>query len=290
MKIAVLIQCHKSSKQINMLLDTLAHEDIDIYIHVDKKFELIEDLKLSDNIFVLPDECRVDVQWACYSQVQATLNLLSYASKNKRYDYFCLLSGQCFPIVSAKKIAQYLEKNNGVNYVNLFKSLNNGAGKTNNYDKRNNIRYSNWILKRSMFIRIIRRLWVAITGGYNYTFNLFKRKPVNNLKFYFGSSWWCINIDFVDWLLDYLHNNPNYIEFFKKSCCADESFFQTLLMNSLYADTRKDYLHYIDWTEGKSSPKNLQLSDLENIRNSQKLFARKIDENFELIDKLREGN
>lgn len=37
MKIAVLIQCHKNAKQINLLLNKLNHPDIDCYLHIDKK-------------------------------------------------------------------------------------------------------------------------------------------------------------------------------------------------------------------------------------------------------------
>lgn len=37
MKIAILILCHKNPKQINLLLDKLNHQDIDCYIHIDKK-------------------------------------------------------------------------------------------------------------------------------------------------------------------------------------------------------------------------------------------------------------
>ena len=63
-------------------------------------------------------------------------------------------------------------------------------------------------------------------------------------------------------------------------------FFQTLFMNSPYADTKKEYLHYIDWSERKSSPKNLSINDLPEMLKSGKFMARKIDGDFELIDTL----
>ena len=37
MKLAILMLCHKKPKQINKLIDALLDDDIDIYIHVDKK-------------------------------------------------------------------------------------------------------------------------------------------------------------------------------------------------------------------------------------------------------------
>ena len=60
-------------------------------------------------------------------------------------------------------------------------------------------------------------------------------------------------------------------------------------MNSPFADTRKEYLHYIDWSEGGSSPKNLNVADLPAILKSGKFMARKIDGDFELINKLKEN-
>ena len=84
----------------------------------------------------------------------------------------------------------------------------------------------------------------------------------------------------------YLKQNNLYETFYKWSSCPDESFFQTLLMNSPYADTRKDYLHYIDWSEGKSSPKNLTYQEFDAIINSEKLFVRKIDNDYRLMNLL----
>lgn len=40
MKQAVLIQCHKNPRQINMLLDALDNTNLDIYIHVDRKSDI----------------------------------------------------------------------------------------------------------------------------------------------------------------------------------------------------------------------------------------------------------
>lgn len=287
MKLAVLLQCHKSSKQINYFLEALQHHDIYCFIHVDKKSNISEEITKSKNIIILPDEMRVDVQWAQYSQVEATLNLLKFAMSKCDFDYYCLVSGQDFSITSPEKILNFLEQGKNANYVNLFESLNNGAGHSNNYDKRNQIFYPNWILNKKKSTRILRRLWVAISGGYNHTFKFFIKKQLKNTKFYFGSSWWCIHKDFANYIFEYLKCNSYYEDFFRSSCCADESFFQTLLMNSPYRDTRKDYLHYIDWSQGGSSPKNLTCVDFDHIINSEKLFARKIDEDYELLDMLK---
>lgn len=54
MKIAILILCHKNPKQINLLLDKLNHQDIDCYIHIDKKADFANKITKRSNIVLLP--------------------------------------------------------------------------------------------------------------------------------------------------------------------------------------------------------------------------------------------
>lgn len=80
MKVAFLMQCHKNPKQINLLLKALNHPQVDVFIHVDSKNENIrENIEKIDGVYLLPKKDCVDVQWAQFSQVQATLNLLDAA-------------------------------------------------------------------------------------------------------------------------------------------------------------------------------------------------------------------
>lgn len=286
MKLAVLIQCHKCPEQINRLFDVMKSDEVDFYIHVDRKSDIADEIEKRADVHILPPERRVDVMWGGFSQVEATLNLLDEALITGGYDYYFLISGQDFPVRPIRELIEFLENDNGANYVDLFPSLNNGLCKQNNLDKRNQIVYGDRIMGRGKFARIMRRLWVAVTGGYGRTFGIFRRKNVLNLKFYFGSQWWCLSKDFVEYATEHLAKTPQYAEFFRKASCPDESFFQTLLMNSSYSDTRKEYLHFIRWEEGKSSPENLTLSDFDEAIASGKFMARKIDGDFALIDKL----
>lgn len=289
MRLAFLIQCHKNAEQINCLLDVLKNDNVDFYIHLDKKSNIENQIQKRDDIYFLSECERINVKWGTFSQIEATLNLLNKAISVKKYDYYFLISGQDFPIRTVEILLGFLTDNENCNYLNLFPSLNNGLLKQNNYDRRNQIVFNDWLLKRAFLIHVIKRLWVAVTGGYNRTFKLFQRKNNLNVKFYFGSQWWCLSSEFICYLRKYLAETPQYVEFFKKTSCPDESFFQTLLMNSPYADTRRDYLHYIDWSGEKNSPKNLSIDDLPLILKSNKFMTRKIDGDFELINKLKEN-
>lgn len=277
MRIALLVQCHCLPKQINMLLDVMNSDDIDIFIHVDKKSDIIKDLTHRENIFFVKDNDRIDVRWATISQVDATLVLLRYAmEQSASYDYFFLISGQDFLIKTVEEMLLFFKQNAGKNFVNLFESKSI-LGKPTNYDKRNEIVYPKWCLRKGLVYRVLRRIYVALTGGYYHTWRICKRKNILGLTFYFGSQWWCLSAAFVKYMMDYLTNHPQYYSFFKKSCCPDESFFQTLLMNSPFADTRCEYLHYIDWTGCSNSPNVLHMRDYTSVKNSSALMARKCD-------------
>ena len=283
MRLAILLQCHKNAEQINMLLSALKHECIDIFVHLDRKSPIANEINRRDGVYFLPDRKRVSVEWSMFSQVEATLNMLKYAMETKEYDYYCLISGQDFPLVKSDLIVDFLKKNEGTNFINLRQSLNNNAGRKNYLDKRCDIYYPEWMLKKGFFRRALKRVWVAATGGYNKTFKLFMRKNTTQVEFYFGSQWWCIYKSFAKYACEYINEHRQYKTFFINTNCSDEIFFQTLFMNSPYRDKRQDYLHYIDWSEGKNSPKTLTTSDFEMIKSSGRLFARKFDISIDRI-------
>ncbi len=277
MKLAILMMCYKNPDQINRLIDAFSNDAIDVYVHVDKKSGISGEIAGSGNITLIPDDKRVNVKWATFSQVETELVLLETASKNGCYDYYWLISGQDYPLVTPEVIISKLESKPGINYINLFPSKNYMVGKNTNYDKRNEIKFPDWMFKRDIFHRIIKRLWVGLTGGYHHTFKIFKQKESTMLSYYYGSQWWCLNRDFVNYALCFIKKNHSFIDCFHNSSCPDESFFQTLFMNSDYKSYREDYLHYIEWDDNSSSPKIITTADLERVFDSNKLMVRKID-------------
>ena len=277
MKLAILLLCHKGPEQINMFLKALNHKDITIFIHVDRKAHMDLTNINTENVIVLPDYLRVNVQWAKISQVSATLNLLKYAVEYGDYDYFWLCSGQDYPIKNVNDILTFFRNDVSKNYLNLFDSLNFNLGHCNNYDKRNQIVFKEWMISRKFIVRLMKRLYIEFTGGYDKTWPIFQRKDCPDMKFFFGSQWWCLTKVTVTWMLHYLNKHSEYYEFFSTCLCPDESFFHTLVMNSPYAGEQEDYLHYIDWSEGKNSPKILLSEDYGRINKSNKLMARKFD-------------
>lgn len=280
MKIAILILCHKNPKQINLLLDKLNHQDIDCYIHIDKKADFANKITKRSNIVLLPDEKRVSVEWAQISMVTATINLVEEAHRHGKYDYYWLTSGQDWPLRSADEIVKFFEKHSGVNFVQYWDSKNHGNHKQNNLDKRNQIYFPIKLIGRKPWQKIIKRGWVEFTGGYNQTWKIFERKQLG-IEFYFGSSWWALKRETIDWIMQYITTHPEYYKFYENATCPDESFFQTLVMISPYADENTDYLTYLHFQKGANSPDILTEDNLQRARESKYLIMRKVDMNVD---------
>ena len=201
LKQAVLIQCHKNPEQVNLLLEALCGPDVDVYIHVDRKSDMIRQLKSFPNAFLLPDELRVDVKWAGFSQIRATLNLLDYASSHGIYEHYWLISGQDYPIKPIPLAVSFLNDHPNTNFVQIWPS-NNGLGSENHgpVDWRVEKYFLSFMMGPKLPERILKRAWVEITGGYGHTWQLFRRRGPENIRFYFGSQWICITDEFRKWM------------------------------------------------------------------------------------------
>lgn len=280
MKLAILLMIHNNLQQVKMLINTLSHPNITIFVHADKKMDLNQaDLDIP-GVILLPEEKRVNVKWGTISMVDAILNIMEYAIRYGDYDYYWLCSGQDFPLVKANEIVSFF-KNKTSNFIEFWKSYNYGLGKKNNLDKRCEIWCPNWVIGSKLHLRILKRLYIEITGGYFHTWHIFKRKNFPVKDFYFGATWWCLNRDVVLWMVKYLAKHWEYRDFYKNSICPDESFFHTLIKISPYADNVESYLHYIDWSQGGNHPKILTCRDYQLMKESGKLMARKFDINVD---------
>ena len=278
------MMCHKNPAQINQLIAALSDDDIDIFIHVDKKSNITNLIDKNNHTFFISDDKRIDVQWGTFSQVEAEIALLESVVSKSDYDFYWLITGQDYPLVSAKDIVRFISSSPQTNYIDITSSKH--------LEKRNDIYYPNWMFKQSLVLRIVRRLWVELTGSYSHTFNCFKRKKSLDVSSFFGSAYWCFNKSFVHYLFTFLNNNLSYMKYFRNCSCPDESFFHTIFMNSPFKNERSEYLHYILWVPGNSSPQILTLDNLSDAFASKKLMARKIDINatpniIEEIEKIK---
>jgi len=277
MRIAHLLLIHEYNAQLERLIQKLSHPEADIYIHVDLK-KNIEDfaaLKKHSRVYLVLK--RVKVYWGSFTIVQATINgFAAILSSGKEYGYINLLSGQDYPVQSINNIHKFLGDNPGKAFMEYY--LVNEV----------------WT---EAITRITRYHLANYTFAGRYTVEKWLNKIMPERKLPYGltavgrSQWFTIASEFARYILDYIKSHPRIVKFFKLSWAPDELFFQTILHNSEYRDRMvNDNLRYIDWSEGKASPKTLTAEDLPKIIASNKLYARKLNAKIdgEIFDKLDE--
>lgn len=287
MKKIYMIVSHKVTKAMRWTIDYLSSfEENIILIHYDKKSNINDVTNFAKNyknVYVLEE--RVDVQWATFSQVIATIKLLEYASKFD-YEYAFLISGDDVPVVANKDVNQFLQQNYGKEFIHYQDERNNFV----NPIKRIAINYPSiyFVRNPSVSVKVLRKLLYPLLPI------LFSNKKVHLLKeknilknYYKGTNWFTITKKTAEWILDYINKYIIVMDSFKYSIYIDEVFFHSILMLkpdlNLYDDKSKinNALRYTDWTTGPQYPRLLDSSDLEKINNTFCFFARKINDSID---------
>ncbi|MFW2046048.1 beta-1,6-N-acetylglucosaminyltransferase [Acinetobacter variabilis] len=226
----------------------------------------------------------MDVHWGGYTQIEATLKLLNYASQFE-YQYFSFLSGDDIPLMPIESIEKYL-LNSDQEYI----------GYELQADPRSRVKYLYpdffFIKEKSILEKIKCKLIIFLHKLGLYTQNI-ESLP----KLYKGSLWFILSHQAVQYILDFIKNNKDYDLAFRKSLCADEVYFHTIIQNSYLQEriyhpedeeqVSEGGLRYIDWMSGPDYPKILDESDFDKMKQSGMLFARKVKANID-IDLLKQ--
>jgi hypothetical protein len=95
-------------------------------------------------------------------------------------------------------------------------------------------------------------------------------------KLFGGSTYWSLNREALNYVINY--TDKGFLKRLKFTFCAEEIYFQTILLNSPYAKSIvNNNLRFIDWSSGKGGyPAFLDESDFIEIISSNNYFARKI--------------
>ena len=284
-KHAILIMAHNNQFTLTKIIKLLDSELFDIYLHIDKKSNLMpcdfEKLTTKSRVFVYKE---IDVRWADYSQTETEMFLLKKAV-NKNYSYYHLISGNDFILKTPQEIYTYFE-----NSKKIFVHFASEKLPSNKIP---------WVKYYHLFMPYLRNnyFWIFLDKLTVYAQKMFgvnRLKKIKEIEIMTGANWFSITDSFAK----YVVSNSDIVEkIFKNTRSSDEMFIQTLLYNSSffkYNYNKKfddDYdacKRYIKWNG--DIPKVLDLSDFDDMINSNMFFARKVDENVdkELIYRLDE--
>ena len=291
MRHAILITTHDNVEISKNLLSLYDDKNIDFYFLIDKKAksyneEVLKDICKESNVYFVP---KINIYWGSFSQIQAEYILLENALK-KSYDYYHLISGCDIPLYTKNEFFDFFEQNKGKEFVEYSPKEIAEKNKVQDrvkyyYAFMESVREKSAIKRkpktflREFFLKLQKLLKIDRTKG---------------KEFQYGSNWFDITDDFAKYVLK---NKPWVIKHFKKTCCADELFLQTLLFNSpfysnnYYCLNEKNRIlqrnRYTDWTRGQ--PYTFKKEDYNEIINiKESLFIRKFNykNDAEIVNKL----
>lgn len=281
MKHAYLIVIHNNFDQFEKLIKLLDDERFDLYVHVDKKVKDF-DFKRFNNVLkkskLYFSNKRISVNWGGYSIANAMFNLLQTASQNN-YAYYHLVSGADLPLKSNDYIYDFFKENCGKEFVSFDENWDYNRVFKIDLLTENHKSYK----FRHKLIRLLNNQLYKFQVKFNYD-----RMKKFKLKIMKGANWFSITHDFAKHVLS---NRKLSYKMFKYTINADENVLQTILYNSLFNE--KIYsagtMRFIDWNRGNgNSPYTFKIDDYDILINSNKLWARKFDENIdgEIVDKI----
>lgn len=285
LKIAYLLLAHHKPNQLVRLINKLNNGVVSFIIHYDlgsdiKEFNFLKTVfEGKKNVHFVED--RKKGFWGDFSLVSATLECIKFSLNEKiDFDYAFLLSGQDFPLKTNREIHEFINQNNGKEFINVEK-MPTSFWRAGGMDRLEYIHFNSF--KKND--KTIKKFFLKITAKLIKKMKI-KRKLLLNINFYGGSQWWCLSRGFLNYAVEYINMNEKFTEFFKLSYIPDEIFFQTLIMNSPYKDfVSANTLIYIDWNR-EEKPAIFRVEDFELLISQDNLFARKFDERVdqEILD------
>lgn len=219
--------------------------------------------------------------------------------KGVHFSYFCLMSGQDYPLNNATSINEELFENYPAPYIDCTPCAKgnwvyNGSRHSSWWNKAN-IVINRWMAKPGLKRKLLKSpLLIAdlITSKWmNPRAELLKK----GVDLYGGSAWWILPDDMVDYLLETAKSFAPDSKFYPLSGVGvpEENYYQTVLMNSSFksrikvnppemvAQNCKTYANFSP--EGKpftGHPYILTREDATRLTElaKNKFFARKFDE------------
>lgn len=272
-KIAYFILVHRLPNQFNRMFKALYAPENFYLIHIDKKasIELKNEIKLFlkayPNAYIMQSE---KVIWGGYSMVQAELNGMKHLLEmNADWDYFINLSGQDYPLKSQKIISQFLSENNGKSYLKI----------------------ANQKLSRPETMNRIENYFEELEDSVSEITHT--RAFMKDVIPYIGGQWMMLTRTCCEFIC---HNKEvaRFEKYYQNTLIADESFFQTVLMNTSFdgvlIDDDKRAIIWIPDGDIKLRPKTFTKEDFNFLHLGGHLFARKFDDNVDnkIIDNMRD--
>jgi hypothetical protein len=274
MKQAVLITAYKNPGHLLRIVEQF-DESFHFYIHIDKKSQLnsTELMRLKSNKKIRYFSRHYTTNWGGTAHLRSILHLMKKALQDNEADYLHLISGLDFPIKSPAYFRDFLTRHNGNEFIEVF-PMPATVWENGGMDRLKYFHLNDWLDAKGK-----RSGWLHKVLNLQKKLNLSRNLDFKGMALYGGSTWWSLSKACCRHVDAFLNANPWFLKKFNHTFCAEEMLFQTIIMNSPFKNaTTNSNLRHIVWEFRHGNiPAVLDERDLETIKNSAHLFARRFD-------------
>lgn len=284
MALAFLLMIHSRPAQFGRLLRAIHRPQHSYLVHVDKKADAAvhaavkEEVASLQNVVVMPSR---KVRWGGWSMVEVQLSGARTLLAKPGWSHLVNLSGQDFPLRALEAMEAELEEEPQRNYVNHFRP-----------------EQMEWIWENPAFssghpeavrpFSRVDRFYVEVPRRSRvHPLPLLRRRFPSGYTWYGGSQWMVLSRAACLYATTSA-SSRKLRRFYRHTMIPDESFFQTLLMNSpLRPTVVNDSKRTIEW-----APRQVifTMEHLDLLLGSDGWFARKFDDQVDraVIDVLQQ--
>ena len=217
-KIAYMITVYTEPQSLKKLVKALKCDEVDFYIHIDKKVERLQFESLLSGMsnvhFLKRKEC-CKIKWGGYSQVKAQYNLIKAIQKSgHKYKRVINLTGTDYPIKSNEELIEIFSKTEKEYIV--------GYRLSDDKKQMDKVKYIHCMDSFSIVYGIMEHLKIS------------KGKRCQEFDFYFGSEYWALTLEVLNELIDMWEKNKRLQRILKYSFAPSEIWIHTLFFNSKY--------------------------------------------------------
>ena len=304
--ICYFIQTHKCPEQVYRLVRTIKLSSPTALILIGHDFTScyldITPIQELGDVYLL--KVNTPARRGDFSLLQPYFQAIDWLFENQPdFDWLIYLSGQDYPTQAPAEIEDFLSQTDYdgfIRYWDVF-SADSPWGKGRAW-KRYYCQYyrfpeitRNFIKAASEFIKSFKIISKIIPIQFFLTYGSLVGFPAKFTPFdeeficYGGYQWHTLSKRCVQYLKEFTVNNPKLVNYYRKTVVSDESFVQTVLVNSKKFNLCNNHKRYFDTDEQPGGhARILTTEDYFRLTNGDFHFARKFDLeiNAEILNRL----
>jgi hypothetical protein len=314
MKIAFLVLNHRHPAQLVRLLTALRSQlpDAPIVVHHDIfhgeiSSKLIEPI---GNVHLLTSGKRMS--WGDFSITDVCCWSLTWMREHIEFDWMVLLSAQDYPIKPLADFADYLTMNGADavfqaapidrqptarrilmhrRYYFQYQTAGAGRSRRKRGSGRGPVRRVTWTLVQvANIVQPLFKLY-PLPDGMPYRLGWRSRKAPfsRDRPCWQGSQWFALSRSALEYSLDAMAAQPEFVDYYRRTMVPDESMIATLVCNAPNLRVADRGTTYTRWASDMTPhPDIFRVADLAELVAAPQYFARKFDinEDTRILDAL----